>query len=159
MANRRTRKICQVNKQMEYETLNQSSFDTLCSKLFANVEMTEEKRVNFRETIFAIQSELKRRLSQLWTEHADFEVAFDYSYCLCLAGAIYSDRIFCRKYVLIVSDVLSSFHGSSDWAYHTSHEDVSTPENDRGEFVVTGAKCVMTESMNAKWRMRLSEDA
>lgn len=62
---------------MEYETLNQSSFDTLCSKLFANVEMTEEMRVNFRETIFAIQSELKRRLSQLWTEHADFEVAFD----------------------------------------------------------------------------------
>jgi hypothetical protein len=138
-----------------FETLAQSNFDNLVSQLFLDVELKEAERVDFRESIFAIQAELRSRLSEVWTQSRDFEVAFDFHYCVCLSGAIYSDRIFCRDYVSIVAKVLSSFRDSRDWAFHTLHEDITDPDLDRGEFVITAERCFLTEAMNTRWRTQL----
>ena len=142
--------------QIQYETLCVSDFEALVGKLFSSIDLSDDDRIVFRETVFAIQSELKTRLSFTWHERQDFEIAFDYQFCRCLAGAIYSDRIYCAQYVSIVSDVLLSFANRWSWAFHTCHEDVNNPGLDRGEFVITQGKCVMSESMEFQWRKRLA---
>jgi hypothetical protein len=150
---------------VRFVVLDDAGFQAEYRKAFDRVNLQSDvARGQFREDLFALRDSIVSALKQKWTERDDFEVSWDFDYCLHCCGGVYSERIFCPEYVMKVASVLAAADSTGKWTYHTCCEIIVNPHgktaaemiDDRGECFLRGGICVINgSSMAQKHRARL----
>jgi hypothetical protein len=150
---------------MNYVVLEDEEFTAEYRKAFQKQNFeTEADKERFRDEVFTVQGAVEDDLKKKWEVGDDFEVGWDFNYCHHTCGGIYSDRIFCKDFVLAIRDALQSVDQDGRWTYHTVCEIEVNPEGktaaesmeDRGEFFVRDGICYINgATMKREWRARL----
>jgi hypothetical protein len=150
---------------MKYVVLEKNEFYDEYRKAFHQLTLeTEPDKQRFRDEITKVQDTVEAELKKKWQKPDDFEVGWDFDYCYHTCGGIYSERVFCKDYVMTVQAALQSVDKEGLWTYHTACEIVAFPNAPtvgeslelRGEFFIRGDTCYINGSqMKPEWRAKL----
>ncbi len=112
--------------------LGREEFDEKYNKAFEEPAFTDDfTEDDLCNEFNKFTTELREQLTQNWIEDSfegDFELSEEFQGSFHNCGGIYTRRIFCKKYVDTIIEVMSKLPHASEWYFHSVIEQYDDEE-------------------------------
>lgn len=150
--------------QINYKVLPDKEYKAILSDACEFVQVKNKKEEEeIGDKVGTLQENIEKSLKEKWQRDDDWYVSWDFNIQYYTCGAIYSERIFSKDYLIQIIKAIDLMDEPEKWAYHTVAEIEVNPNGKTlgesvewwGEFFIKDKTVYIPQSMKKKYRKML----